>query len=155
VIVVRTCSRLAAPVAEVWAHATEMDGVNWELSPYVRMSVPRAARGLTIADAPVGEVAFRSWLLAFRFLPFDRHALQLDSVTPPDGFVEESTSLVQSHWRHERTLTATIDGGCEVVDNVTLVPRVRFTARLAGPIVRFLFAHRHRRLQSRFGGTPC
>jgi hypothetical protein len=144
---------LQASATDVWAHATQMEGVNWELSPYVRMTVPRRANGMTIGDAPLGVVAFRSVLLAFRVLPFDLHALQLDAVTPPTGFVEESTSLVQRRWRHERTITPTGDHACEVVDTVTVEPRVSFMDALAAIVVRFLFRHRHQRLRRRFGGA--
>jgi hypothetical protein len=150
-----TCSRLQASPSEVWAHATTMDGVNWELSPFVEMTVPRAVRGMTIDDAPVGEVAFRSVLLAFGFLPFDVHSMQLDEVSPPDGFVEESTSWLQRRWRHERTLTATSAGGCEIVDSVTVEPRLPGAALLTVPIVRALFGRRHRRLRRRFGAGPA
>src|SRR5690242_11902647 len=107
-----TRSSLGAPATDVWEHATAMDGVNWELSPFVEMSVPRRMRGLTIANAPLGEVAFRSVLLAFGVVPFDVHSLQLESVSPPNGFVEESTSWLQRRWRHERTITASDAGGC-------------------------------------------
>ena len=54
---------LAASTATVWAHAQTMEGGNRELAPLLRMSVPRHARGSTIAEAPLGRVAFRSVLL--------------------------------------------------------------------------------------------
>jgi hypothetical protein len=149
--VVRTCSRLHASAGDVWAHATQMAGVNWELSPYVRMTVPRRAKDMTIGDAPIGIVAFRSVLLAFTVVPFDVHAFQLDAVTPPHGFVEESTSLVQRRWRHERTITATADRECEVIDTIAVDPRLRCTEPLVAAVVRFLFRHRHQRLRTRFG----
>jgi hypothetical protein len=57
---------------------------------------------------------FRSWLLLFGVLLFDRHALALEAVTDGEGFVEESTSWMQRRWRHERLLTETDAGGCIV-----------------------------------------
>jgi len=146
-----TRSLLRAPAGDVWRHASSMDGVNWELSPFVEMTVPRAARGLTIADAPTGVVAFRSVLLAFGFLPFDVHSLRLETVSPPKGFAEESTSWLQRRWRHERTITPLDGGGCELVDAVTVEPRLPGGALVVTKIVRAMFAWRHRRLRRRFG----
>ncbi len=144
-------SELDAPAAEVWAHASTMDGVNLELMPLVRMHVPRQARGKGIADAPLGEVAFHSWLLAFGVVPFDRHALRLVAIDDGRGFAEESSSLLQRVWRHERTI-APRDGGCVVSDRVGVEPRLALAEPFAAAMVRAIFRHRHRRLQRRFGG---
>jgi ligand-binding SRPBCC domain-containing protein len=142
-------SRVAAPIDAVWAHASSMAGVNLELGPLVRMTVPRAARGLSLEDAPLGDVAFRSVLLAFGVLPFDRHALRLVKVDPGRGFQERSTSLLQRRWDHDRTLVA--DGaGTLVTDRVTFAPRLG-PAKPAAPLIEAIFRHRHRRLAQRFG----
>jgi ligand-binding SRPBCC domain-containing protein len=149
--VVTVTSRVAAPPERVWAHARTMDGVNHELAPFVRMHVPRRARGLTIEDAPLGELAFRSVLLAFGLVPFDRHDLVLERVDadPPRlGFVERSSSLLQRSWEHERTIV--LDGaGSLVTDRVVVSPRW-VPARFVRPVVAALFRHRHRRLVRRF-----
>jgi ligand-binding SRPBCC domain-containing protein len=138
-------SRVHADAQRVWAHAQTMAGVNAELAPFVRMTVPRHARGLTIDEAPLGEVAFRSVLLGAGLLPFDRHALRLTAVAPGRGFQERSTSLLQRRWDHDRTLTP--DGAHTIVtDRVTFAPRIG-GARLARPLVEALFQHRHRRLR--------
>jgi ligand-binding SRPBCC domain-containing protein len=147
--VVTVTSRVAASPQRVWAHASTMEGVNAELRPFVRMRVPREARGLTIADAPLGEVAFHSLLLAGGVLPFDRHDLRLvrvDATPPRLGFLEQSTSLLQRRWEHERTIVA--DGqGSLVTDRVVFEPRIG-SARLVRPVVAALFRHRHRRLSA-------
>lgn len=138
-------SRVPADAQRVWAHARTMAGVNAELAPFVRMTVPRHARGLTIDDAPLGEVAFRSMLLALGVVPFDRHDLRLAAVAPGHGFEERSTSLLQRRWDHDRTLTP--DGaGTIVTDRVTFAPRIG-GARLVRPLIKALFEHRHRRLR--------
>jgi ligand-binding SRPBCC domain-containing protein len=138
-------SRVPADARRVWAHARTMAGVNAELVPFVRMTVPKKARGLTIDDAPLGEVAARCVLLALGVVPFDRHDLRLAAVAPGRGFEERSTSLLQRRWDHDRTLTP--DGADTiVVDRVTFAPRVG-GARLAAPLVKALFEHRHRRLR--------
>src|SRR3546814_9200546 len=48
-------SHLAAEPPSVWLHATQMRGVNAELSPLVRMSVPQAYACMTLRDAPQGD----------------------------------------------------------------------------------------------------
>jgi ligand-binding SRPBCC domain-containing protein len=147
--VVTVTTRVAATPERVWAHARTMEGVNAELRPFVRMTVPSAVRGLTIDEAPLGEIAFHSVLLAGGLLPFDRHALCLTRVdaTPPQlGFLEQSTSLLQRRWEHERTIVG--DGaGSLVTDRVVFEPRLA-PARLARPVVAALFRHRHRRLSA-------
>ena len=145
--VVTVTTRVAAPPERVWAHARTMEGVNAELRPFVRMTVPSELRGLTIDDAPLGAVAFRSLLLAFGVVPFDRHALQLvrvDATPPRLGFLEQSTSSLQRRWEHERTIVG--DGaGSLVTDRVVFEPRLG-SARLVRPVVAALFRHRHKRL---------
>ena len=149
-----SCStHLLAAGEEVWAHAVRMEGVNYELAPWVRMSVPRAARGLTLADAPRREPAFSSWLLLLGLLPFDRHALVITEVDPGRRFLEESTSGLQRSWRHERTI-APAARGCVVHDRVTLAPRLALFGPAARVLVEGLFRHRHRKLEARFGLAP-
>jgi ligand-binding SRPBCC domain-containing protein len=143
-------SRVRAPVAAVWEHATTMAGVNLELMPLVRMTVPASARGKTLSDVELGSVAFHSVLLAFGVVPFDRHALCLVRVDANRGFQERSTSLLQKRWDHDRTLAA--DGeGTLVTDQVTFAPRIG-PAKPVAPIIRAIFRHRHKRLAQRFGG---
>ncbi|MCB1154245.1 hypothetical protein KDL45_11390 [bacterium] len=148
--VVEKITRLAASANEVWAHATRMDGVNAELMPLVRMTYPAEAKSLSIADAPTGEFLFNSLLLAFGVLPFDVHRLRLAHVGPGRSFREDSTTWLQRRWQHERWVED--DGaGCTVRDRVTVTPRLGFTTPMVRGIVRFVFAHRHRRLAARFG----
>ena len=148
-------SVLSAPADEVWRHATSMRGVNDELGPWVRMTYPPQLASLADADeSMLGTVVFHSWLLAGGRLPFDRHALRLVEIeTRDDGgaFVEESTSRLQSRWRHERDVVAVGDGRCLVTDRLTVVPRVPLARPLVGLIVPWLFTRRHRRLVERFG----
>lgn len=147
-------SRLAAPREAVWRHATSMRGVNAELSPWLRMTVPRRARGRTLDDAPVdGSVFFHSLLLAGGVLPFDRHALRLDRIETGRGFHERSASWMQRAWLHRRSLDEVAPGVCEVVDQVEPSPRLSLLQPLVVRIVRALFEHRHRRLRRIFGSA--
>ena len=144
-------STLSATADEVWAHASTMEGVNQELRPWVRMTVPQRARGVRLTDVEVGREAFASVLLLFGMLPFDLHHLTVQHVLQR-GFDEESWSWLQRRWRHERRVEPT-PTGCIVTDRLTVVPR-RAPSFLVKPIVRAIFGARHRRLRSLFGTPP-
>ncbi|MGH8444044.1 MAG: hypothetical protein ACREVL_02200 [Solimonas sp.] len=141
-------SRLAAEPPTIWLHATRMRGVNAELMPLVKMTSPKRYAGLTLRDAPPGELLFHSWLLAFGVLPFDRHALTIESVWDY-GFQENSTSWLQRRWRHKRYVEL-LPGGARLVDELEIEPRLS-PAWLVKRIVGALFAHRHRQLRRQFG----
>ena len=145
------CSPLAFPPTEVWQRVCTMEGVNAELSPWFRMTVPAQMRDKTLADVPVGELLGRSWLLLFGVLPVEVDEITIASVEPL-AFVESSTMLMQRVWRHERRIQATADG-CTVTDLVSWEPRFRGAGLLLSWLVPALFRHRHRRLQKRFGAT--
>lgn len=145
--VIRSSIVDAAP-DEVWTAISTLHGVNRELRPFVVMREPSSARGRTLASLPAGE-RVPCLMLAGGMLPFDRHLLCLESVTPGGGFVEESTSWLQRRWRHVRTLEAA-DGGTRITDHVTAEPRCGLLAPLVRRIVGALFAHRHRRLGGLF-----
>ncbi|MEP1124476.1 MAG: hypothetical protein ABJH68_11360 [Ilumatobacter sp.] len=102
-----------------------------------------------------GEVVFRSGLLLFGVVPFDRHALALVDVDDGRGFVEESSSWLQRRWRHERRLTRGEAGRCVVTDHLAIEPRLTIMRGIVGAIARQLFAHRHRRLRKRLGGRAA
>jgi ligand-binding SRPBCC domain-containing protein len=142
-------SVVPAPPEAVWARVTTMDGINQELMPIIRMTIPRDLAAFTIADAPLGERAFRSWILLFGLVPIDAHDLTLITVDPARSFHEHSSSLMQRHWIHERTLTP-LPEGTRVTDRIRFAPRVLFLAGALRPILQALFRHRHRRLARYF-----
>lgn len=146
--IVEERSHLAADASVVWAHAVTMEGINAELAPWVRMTLPPASLGRSIDDAPLGREAFASTLLAFGVLPFDVHHLTLVERSER-AFVEESWSWLERCWRHERSVRA-IGDGCEILDRVTVTPRLPISV-LARPIVGAMFRSRHRALRLRFG----
>jgi ligand-binding SRPBCC domain-containing protein len=146
VIALTITTEVDAPRDAVWAHATTMEGVNDELRPLVRMTAPREG---TIADLPLGEVAFRSVLLAGGLLPFDVHFLRLEERSE-GRFLERSHSLLQRRWEHERVVEATPSGGARVTDRLRIEPRLPGSAWLVQRMAWATFRHRHRRLARRY-----
>lgn len=140
-----------APGDLVWQRVTEAAGINDELMPYLRMVFPRRYRGMSIADLPTGRRVGRIPLLYGGILPLDYDDLTLESVTPGTAFSERSTMASMAVWHHDRTLTG-VAGGTEVRDELAF--RARLLLRPFTPLlvrlIRYLFAHRHRRLAAYF-----
>ena len=146
-------SELSTPVEVVWAKVSTMAGVNYELYPWVRMTVPASFGNRSLQDATTDQlqgVLFRSVLLALCCIPFDVHALHLDQIQAGQGFDEHSTSWMHKSWIHRRRVIA-MDGGCYVTDELIVEPRIFFAAPVVRAVVGFLFRHRHQRLVAAFG----
>lgn len=146
--VVRT-SALRASADVVWDAATTMEGVNFELGPWLRMTAPEGVR-LDPASVTPGERLFRSRLLLLGLLPIDYDDLTFVSIGPGTRFHERSPMLSARVWEHVRVVEPEGDG-CRVTDTVRFVPRVPPAAPLQRRLVAAVFAHRHRRLRRRFG----
>jgi hypothetical protein len=151
---VEQSSVVAAPADEVWARAISEEGINDELRPILRMTMPRDLRGKTIDDVEVGVPLGRSWILLFGFLPVDYDDLLLAELGPGHRFLERSSTLTMSPWQHERTVEAVDPASCRVTDRLTFelrhpLARIPGLPRLARAVVAFLFRHRHRRLARR------
>lgn len=149
-------TRLAARADDVWARAVTPEGINDELRPLVRMTMPRSLRGRTIDDLPVGETVGRSWILLAGLLPVDYDDLRLVELEPGRRFVERSATASLRVWTHERTVEPAGDGECQISDRLGWEPRaplarVPGSERVIAAIVGALFRHRHRRLRRRWG----
>jgi ligand-binding SRPBCC domain-containing protein len=144
-------SRLSAPAAEVWSHATSMRGVNRELFPLARMTHPRELSVLEPASVPIGQRAFRSWILAFGIVPIDYDDLTFVALEPGRRFLERSPMLTQREWRHER-LVEPAAGGSTITDRVSFAPRIAWLGPLFYLVFWLAFALRHRNLLRIFGG---
>jgi ligand-binding SRPBCC domain-containing protein len=145
---------IAAPPGDVWDRVTTPAGINGELRPFVRMTVPRSMRGRTIADVAAGSHVGRSWLLLFGVLPFEYDDIGIAELESGCRFVERSSMLSMRQWEHERTVVGRA-GGCEVRDRVAFelrgpLSRIPGLARLLRRVLRRLFQHRHRRLARHF-----
>ena len=149
---IRVASTLAAEPAAVGAWALSAEGINAELGPWFRMTVPRGLDDLDLQGLQPGPVG-RSWLLLFGLLPIDYDEIGLVRIDPERGFLERSTMLSQRLWEHERTIVAG-GAGTVVVDRVAWEPRLPLPGALLRPLFAATFRHRHRQLRRRFGGTP-
>ncbi|WP_419199212.1 hypothetical protein [Mycobacterium tuberculosis] len=47
-------SVVAAPAEQVWQRVVTPEGINDELRPWMTMSVPRGAKGMTVDTVPIG-----------------------------------------------------------------------------------------------------
>jgi len=149
-------TQLAAPAERVWAGAVDPVGINFELGPWVSMTMPKAVDpGMSIEDVPLGKTLGRSWIRVLGFLPLDYDDLCLVERGPGMRFLEQSQLASASFWQHEREVVATGEGSCEITDRLEIEVRSPLRAvggaRLAPRIVRALFTHRHRRLGELWG----
>ena len=146
-------SSLPLAADRVWARIVTEEGINHELSPILRMTMPAGLRGRTIDDVVLGEPLGRSWLLLGRLVPVDFDDLRLVELEPGRRFLERSQTLAFSVWEHERAVETERGGGCRVSDRLGFelrpgLRRVPGAAALAAAVVGALFAHRHRRLRA-------
>jgi len=148
----RVSSRLAAEPAAVWARVASAAGINFEMAPLFRMTVPRGLEALDLDGVEPGRLG-RSWILLFGVLPVDYDDLGLERIEPGRGFLERSTMLSQRLWEHERTIEPLAGGGCTVTDRVAWEPRLPLPGRLLRPAFGAFFRHRHRRLRRYFGSA--
>jgi ligand-binding SRPBCC domain-containing protein len=152
-----TTSTVSASAEDVWRRVVTPDGINHELGPWMRMTMPRSLRGKTIDDVEAGQRLGRSWLLLFGVIPFDYDDLALAELERGRRFLERSTMLSMRRWEHERTVEPAGEDRCQVTDRVAFEPRrgvawIPGSTRLTRVILTRLFAHRHRRLAAYFEG---
>jgi hypothetical protein len=145
-------SQLNASPTEVWDRVISPEGINDEMRPYLRMTLPPGVEQLDPESVEIGVPIGRSWILLFGLLPFDYDDVTLARLEPGRGFLERSKMLSQRSWEHERTLEPTPDG-CLVTDRVSWQPRLGLPAGPLRPVISWFFRHRHKRLQQHFGGA--
>jgi ligand-binding SRPBCC domain-containing protein len=151
---VEQTSVVGGPPAAVWASITSLEGINREMGPWLQMTLPPEARGLTLDAAleTLGEPLFASRVLLFGIIPVERMRVTLVELEPGRRFVEQSPMLTLRYWRHERTL-APEGSDCRITDRLTFAPPVAVFAPILRRVVSALFAHRHRRLAETFPRT--
>lgn len=154
----RTSLLGGTPAGEAWAAATDPDGINYEMRPLARMTMPARVRGRDLGEFPIGTTIGRCWLLLLGFLPVDYDDLcivELEAEGPRRRFLERSRMASMSVWQHERIVEPLAgSAGCRVTDRLgfelrPILRRVPGSRRLAAAIVGAFFTHRHRRLRKR------
>jgi ligand-binding SRPBCC domain-containing protein len=148
-------SALGAPAARVWARVITREGINHELAPWMRMTMPSTFTTLDPREVPLGRRLFRSWILLGGVLPIDYDDLTLVSIDPGRGFHERSAMASARVWEHRRTLRDEGPARCVLTDEIRFEPRCGLVAPVLRAISTRLFAHRHRRLRAHFAGAPA
>ena len=141
----------------MWDRAVSAEGINDELRPWLRMTMPRRLRGRTIDDVEVGLPLGRSWILLGGVLPVDYDDLCLAELEPGRRFHERSSTLTMRVWEHDRTIEPLSEASSRVTDRLSFELRrplawLPGAGRIAAAIVAALFRHRHRRLARGRGG---
>ena len=144
-------SRLESSPEQVWDRATTPEGINDELRPLMRMTVPSGFTSLEPDRIQLGEPIGRSWVLLVGLLPVDYDDITLVELEPGRRFVERGRLLSQRMWEHVRSVEP-VDGGCVIRDALAWEPRLPVSGRALRPMFATIFRHRHRRLRRHFGG---
>jgi ligand-binding SRPBCC domain-containing protein len=147
-------SKVNAQCDEVWERTVTPQGINYELFPFMRMTVPKPLKGKKIHELPLGTTIGRSWFLLFGLMPFDYDDISIAELDHGRRFREKSSMLSIENWEHERTLVQESDG-CQVQDRIRFSLRKPFSyiPGLESNIAKMLhslFEHRHRRLDKWF-----
>ncbi|MGV9797927.1 hypothetical protein ACWDTP_07690 [Mycobacterium sp. NPDC003449] len=146
----RKVSEIACPIDRVWERVTTQEGINDEMGPYMKMTMPRQFRGKSIADVSPGTRIGKSFLLLFGVLPFGFDDITIAKIEPGRMFREESIMTGMRIWVHHRTLEPLGDNTI-VTDEITLAPQAPMGlipgwGRLMSWVLSAFFSHRHRRL---------
>ena len=149
-----TVSQVEAPADAVWNRVTTPAGINHELMPVMKMTVPRPFRGVTIDQLEPGTRLGRSYFLLAGFLPFDYDDITIAEIGPGRRFLETSSMLSMRQWRHERTVTPRGED-TEIRDDVSFELRFPFSripgwSSVVAAVLGAVFRHRHSRLQAHF-----
>jgi ligand-binding SRPBCC domain-containing protein len=142
-------SLIPAPPADVWERIITPEGINHELRPWMRMTVPRGVERLDPESVELGKPIGRSWVFLLGVLPFEYDDITLVELEPGRRFLERSPMLSQRTWQHER-IVEPAEGGSRITDRIRMEPRLGLPATPLRPIFRAVFRHRQRRLQSWF-----
>lgn len=126
-----------------------MEGVNYELSPWLQMSAPEEWQTKPIKHWPINREIFKSWIRLFGFIPVDLHVFKLIE-TSEKGIKECSSSIINKYWKHDRTILK-LDAVSTVRDSLEFHPRLYFLRFILKPLYKSVFIHRHYRLKQKYG----
>ncbi len=139
-------AHLKATPEQVWSSITSLEGLTREMMPLMRLTAPKGFK--TLSDIYPRKSNFRSWVLLFGVFPIDHTDLQLTSLVPLKGFVEESNMASMKYWRHERKIVAVSSTETSVIDELTFEPR-QFK-NITRFVIQKFFEHRHAKLAAHF-----
>lgn len=139
-------THLKARPEQVWNSITSLEGLTREMMPLMRLTAPKSFK--TLNDIYPSKSNFRCWVLLFGIFPIDHTDLQLKSLEPLKGFVEESNMASMQYWRHERKIVVVSETETSVIDELSFEPR-RFKKIIKFVIQKF-FEHRHSKLTEYF-----
>ncbi len=77
----------------MWDRITTPEGINDEMRPYLRMTLPPGVEQLDPESVELGKPIGRSWILLFGLLPFDYDDVTLARLEAGRGFLERSRML--------------------------------------------------------------
>ncbi len=95
-------SLVPASPEQVWERIITPAGINYELRPWMRMTLPRGFERLDPESVELGKPIGRSWVLLLGLLPFEYDDVTLVELEPGRRFLERSPMLSQRSWQHER-----------------------------------------------------
>lgn len=149
---VETTSRVPASPTEVWARVTSPEGINFELGPWMKMTIPRDLRNGIPNSLEAPASLGRSWILVLGFIPFEFDDIFVAELEPGSRFRERSTMLSMRLWGHDRILD-NVEGETRVTDRITFELRrplhyLPAMYALVGVVVAAMFRHRHRRMRT-------
>ena len=129
------------------------EGINDEMRPYLRMTLPPGSSGSTPRASRSARRSAAAGSSSSACSPSTTTRSALARLEPGRGFLERSKMLSQRTWEHERTLEPAAGGGCLITDRVRWQPRLGLPGRPLRPIIAWFFRHRHKRLRQHFGGA--
>ncbi|GHB57106.1 hypothetical protein GCM10010377_55200 [Streptomyces viridiviolaceus] len=150
--VVRTSRLPGVDPQELWTNVTSMSGVNLELLPYMRMTLPRELRrDPSIRQVPLGSSLGKSWIFLGGLLPIDFDDIVIAEREEGRRFLERSTTSCTKVWQHERIIDE-IPGGARLTDRLSylLRPHMRPVRAPFRRAMGGLFTHRHRKVQQHY-----
>lgn len=121
-----------------------MTAVNQELFPLIRMTASKKWHNQPIYEWKTDKKLFNSVILLFGVFPVDLHFFNMTNVSP-NGFQENSSSLINKHWKHKRTID-TDEQIITIIDEVNFKARLPFIDIILKPVYKQIFFHRHRKL---------
>lgn len=153
-LVVRTSQLPGVDTQELWKNVTSMSGVNAELLPFMRMTLPRELKqNPSILDVPLGASLGKSWIFLGGILPIDFDEITIAEREEGRRFLEQSVTSCTKVWQHER-IVEEVAGGTQLTDRLSYLLRPHMRPMRA-PFHRAmggLFTHRHRRLVRHYTG---